>query len=180
MYGFPKTIQTKDGTEITLKLSSREDFEFSLGFFKRQPEADRVYLRRDVTRRAETEERYVEIEEGRTTAIVAIANGMIVGDASLTSDRRGWFRKTGEIRMVVDVNFRGKGLGSLLAREIIEIARQKEMIKLEATFVETQKGIVRTLEKLGFEREGKLSDIVVDLKGKHHDLVLMGKQLEEA
>lgn len=175
---FPKSIKLDDGSQVIFKLMSREDFEFSLGFFRRQPEEDRIYLRRDTTKREQMEERVVEIEAGLTTVVLAIADGMIVGEGSLSHEKRGWFRKTGEMRLVVDVSFRRKGLGTLLAEELIRIAGEKGMIKLVAECMEEQKGIQKTLTQLGFECEGLLKNFVLDLKQEEHNLVLLGKSLQ--
>jgi RimJ/RimL family protein N-acetyltransferase len=169
----------KDGTRVILKLNSREDFEFSLGFFRRQPEEDRVYLRRDVTKREVIEQRVCEIESGLATVIIALADGMIVGDVLLQIPTRGWYRKTGEVRLVTDTKYRRRGLGILLLQEIIEFAKEKGLNKLEATCMDTQIGIQKTLETLGFEKEGELKDFVVDLKGNEHNLILMGMQLKQ-
>lgn len=171
-------IELKDGRKLTLKFLSREDFEQSLEFFRRQPEEDRAYLRRDVTRRSVIEDRISEIEAGLATMIIAVEDdGRIVGDTMLWVAERGWFRKTGEIRFVVDVDYRGCGLGTILAREIFKVAVRKGLRKLEASCMETQVGIVKTLEPLGFVKEGVLKRFVVDTRGGEHDLILMGLQL---
>jgi L-amino acid N-acyltransferase YncA len=176
---YPKSIKLIDGKQVILKLMSREDFEFSLGFFRRQPEDDRIYLRRDTTKREQMEERVIEIEDGLTTVVLAISDGMVVGEASLTTESRGWFRKTGELRVITDVNFRRKGLGNHLVKEIIEIARHRGLIKIMAECMEQQKGIQTTLKQLGFEQEGILKNFVLDLKEFEHDLVVLGKQLTD-
>lgn len=180
MSHYPKNVKLKDGSSVTLRLLSRDDFEASLDFFRRQPEKDRIYLRRDVTQREVIEARFVEIEAGLASVIIAEAEGKIVGDALLYCEKRGWFRKTGELRLVVDTGYRGKGLGTVLTKEIIALAQQKELLKLEASYMDTQAGINKTLEPLGFTREGKLSRFVVDLRGREHDLLLMGLKLSAA
>jgi L-amino acid N-acyltransferase YncA len=177
MQNYPKSLELNDGKRVMLRLAAREDFEYSLGFFRRQPESDRVYLQRDVTKRTVLESRFIEIEEGAQVTIIALADGMIVGDASLYVPLRGWFRKTGDMRIVVDTAYRGKGLGTLLTKEIIALAREKGLYKIAATYMETQRGLEKTLDRLGFEKEGVLKDIVIDLKGDEHDLILLGLRL---
>jgi RimJ/RimL family protein N-acetyltransferase len=177
MSEFFKYVTLRDDKKIGLKYLTREDFDLSLDFFHRQPEQDRVYLRRDVTRRSVIEDRIDEIEQGLSTVIVAVDEGRIVGDALLYAPKRGWFRKTGEIRFVVDVAFRGRGLGTLLAREIFMVAIKKGLRKLEADCMETQTGMMQVLQPLGFEREGTLKNFVVDMRGREHDLILLGMYL---
>ncbi len=172
-----KEIKLKDGSEVTLRLIGRDDLALSLDFFRRLPAEERLYLRRDTTRREIIDERIKEIENGLATGIVAIADGKIVGDALLFVVPHGWYRKTGEMRLIVDTDYRGKGLGSVLAREIFILAVKKDLRKLEACIMETQAGAKRMMEKLGFVQDGVLSGFVVDLKGREHDLILMGMRL---
>ena len=177
MSDLPRVIELVDGTRLTLRLSAREDFEFALGFYRRQPEEDIAYLRRDVRRRSVLAERYEEIESGHMLAVMAIADGMIAGEGSIFLAERGWYRNTGEIRIVVDVNYRGKGLGKVLYDELELIARNSGAVKLECQLMSTQPGAVKVFKKLGFEKEGSLKNLVVDFHGEEHDLVLMGKEL---
>ena len=177
MTGYAKEATLKDGRKVSLRYLGREDFELSLDFFRRQPEEERVYLRRDVTRREVIEERIGEIEAGLATVIVALDGGRIIGDAMLFVLDRGWFRKTGEIRLTVDTEYRGLGLGTLLAREIFALAVKKELVKLEIACMEMQVGTMRVLEPFGFVREGLLPNFVVDIRGREHDLILMGMRL---
>jgi RimJ/RimL family protein N-acetyltransferase len=174
---FFKEPALKGGVKIGLKFTGWEDFEASLEFFRSLPVEERLYLRRDVTKREIVEERLGEIEKGLATGIVAFAGDKLVGDALLFVMPYGWFRRTGEIRLLVAPEYRCKGLGTVLARELFILAVKKDLKKLESCVMETQEGAVRLLEKLGFTREGVLEDFVNDLKGREHDLILMGMKL---
>ena len=177
MAAFPKTTRLKDYTDLTLSLKNRDDLADSLAFFRHQNPEDITFLRRDVTKRNVMEERIQEIEDGLAHVILARDGDRIVGDALLYVTKRGWYRHTGEIRMVVDTDFRGQGMGTLLARELIELAKEMGLKKLEASCMDSQPGMVKTLKPLGFKHEGSLKDFVVDLKGKEHDLILLGLKL---
>ena len=177
MSGAFKDAKLKSGEKVGLKLLDRGDFEALLDFYRRIPVEDRMYLRRDVTKREIIEEVIEETEEGFSTGIVAIAGGKIVGDSLLYVMPHGWFRKTGEVRVITDSEYRNVGLGTILAREIFIIAVKKGLRKLEACAMETQMDAQRMLGKLGFVREGVLQRFVVDLKGSVHDLVLLGLSL---
>ena len=177
MSGLIKEVKLKDGRSVVLQFLSREDFELTLDFFRRLPDDERCYLRRDVTQRDIVEERIGEIEAGLATGIVAVADGKVVGDALLFVTPRGWYRKTGEMRLIVEPGYRKSGLGTALAREIFILAVKKDLRKLECCIMETQPGAKRMVEKLGFAREGVLSNFLVDLRGRVHDLILMGMRL---
>jgi RimJ/RimL family protein N-acetyltransferase len=172
-----KDVTLKDGSKINLSFLERADFEESLDFFRRMPLEERLYLRRDVTKREILEERVQEAENGLSTIIVAIDGESIVGDCLLFVQPHGWFKKTGEIRFAIDREYRDKGLGYVLAKEIFLMAVKKDLKKLEACVMETQVEAKRLLEKLGFYQEGVLADFVVDIRGREHDLILMGMML---
>lgn len=177
MSDFPKTTRLKDFSELTLKLMDRGDLEDSLAFFRHQDPEDITFLRRDVTKRTVMEQRLEEIEDETAHVILAKDGDTIVGDALLYVARQGWYSSTGEVRLVVDTDLRGKGLGTLLALELIQMAEEMGLIKLEASCMDSQPGLIRTLKPLGFIHEGTLKDFVVDLNGKEHDLILLGMKL---
>ncbi len=177
MAGFFKEPTLRDGRVLGLKYTGREDFEPSLEFFRSLPVEERLYLRRDVTKREIVEERIAEIEKDLATGIVAVVDERIVGDALLFVMPHGWSRHTGEVRLLVDPDYRGHGLGTILAREIFILAVKKDLKKLESCVMETQEGAKRMLERLGFVQEGVLEGFVNDLKGREHDLILMGMKL---
>ena len=54
------------------------------------------------------------------------------------------------------------------------VAIKKGLRKLEADCMETQTGMMQVLQPLGFEREGTLKNFVVDMRGREHDLILLG------
>jgi L-amino acid N-acyltransferase YncA len=166
-----------DGRVVGLKRTARDDFEAAVEFFRGLPAEERLYLRRDVTKREIVKERFDEIERGIATGIAAYAGEQVVGDGLLFVMPNGWWRHTGEIRLLVAPAFRGHGLGTILARELFILAVKKDVKKLESCVMETQEGAKRLLEKLGFVQEGVLEGFVNDLKGREHDLILMGMKL---
>ncbi|HUX08718.1 MAG TPA: GNAT family N-acetyltransferase [Acidobacteriota bacterium] len=177
MAGFFKEPTLRNEQVLGLKYTGREDFEASLEFFRSLPMEERLYLRRNVTKREIVEERIGEIERGLATGIVAVAGERIVGDALLFVMPHGCSRRTGEVRLLVHPDYRGLGLGTILARELFILAVRKDLKKLESCVMETQVGAKRMLERLGFVQEGILEGFVNDLKGREHNLILMGMKL---
>lgn len=172
-----KRLELRGGEEVQLKLASRGDLEGIVDFYRRLPEQDRLYLRRDMRKREIVEELMGEIEGGLVTTILALHGDKVVGDSLLNVNPQGWFRHTGEMRLIVDADFRNRGLGTALAREVFILAVKEKLRKLEVCFMETQQNAKHLFEKLGFQEEGVLSGFVVDLKGRVHDLILMGMVL---
>jgi len=78
-----KEVVLKDGSKVSLGFLVKEDFELSLDFFRKMPDGERLFLRRDVTKREILQERITEVEAGYSTVIAAADAERIVGDALL-------------------------------------------------------------------------------------------------
>ena len=68
---------------------------------------------------------------------------------------------------------RGKGLGRVLAAEVLQLAHDKGLQKLVARMAVEQKGAAQVFGRLGFRTEALLSDFVMDREGRTHDLIVM-------
>ena len=77
--------------------------------------------------------------------------------------RAGARRHIGEIRVVVEPEFRNQGLGSLLVRELVE---------------GKEDGAIKLAEKLGAKRVATLPNFVKDLERELHSLVILELPLE--
>jgi RimJ/RimL family protein N-acetyltransferase len=171
--GFPKSVTLRDGAIATLRPMVREDKDELLAFFRRLAPEDRQFLKDDVTRTEIIEGWARELDYARVLPILAEWEGRIVGDATLHRQAHGWMRHVGEIRVVTDPFFRRRGLASAMAREIFYLALQAGLDKMVAEMVADQVAAIKVFEKLGFQKEARLSNHIVDLQGRKHDLVIM-------
>lgn len=176
---YPKEYTLKNGQKVTLRLMVKEDQDKLFEFFKSLPDKDRHFLKDDVAKKETIQQWADSINYDRVLPIVAESQGKIVGDATLHRSLYGWQRHVGEIRVVVDKNFRRVGLASLLCREIFEIALKAGVDKMVAEMMVDQKEAVRVFQKLGFVKEAILSQHVMDLMGKKHDLLIMTCNVSE-
>ena len=85
----------------------------------------------------------------------------------------GWSDHVGELRLVVDPETRGRGLGRDLARWALLQAVDCGLGKLVVEVVAEQDGAVAMFQALGFHAEGLLRDHVRDRDGELRDLVLL-------
>ena len=69
--------------------------------------------------------------------------------------------------------YRGRGLGHILANEIFAVAEQRGLQKIVARMAADQRGAVQVFEGLGFSAEALLADYVMDREGQTHDLIVM-------
>ncbi len=133
------------GTTVVLREPTMDDVEDSLRFFKELPPEDRKYLRVDVTKRKNVEQRIKDSLEGRTYRIIALAGDKIIADGALEFSREDWSRHAGEIRAIVAHDYQRRGLGALLIKAIYGVAHQRGVEKLVAKMASPQTGARKTL-----------------------------------
>jgi GNAT superfamily N-acetyltransferase len=134
---YPRTLELRDGTCLTMRPMTGGDRPALLRFFLRIPEAERLYLKDDVTSPKVIESRTSHLDYDRALPLLAMAWERIVADAVLIRRRGGSHAHAGEIRIAVVPDYRGRDVGVCLTRELIEIASAAELnpmfFKLVAT-----------------------------------------------
>ncbi len=176
---YPKEVTLRDKTTIVLKPFERKDKDALLAFFQRMPEADRLFLKDDVTDPAVVERWAVDLNYDKVFPLLAWRGNDVVADATLHKNLGGWMKHVGTIRMVVAREFQKHGVGSILANELFLHALKSGLEKIVAEMMETQEGARKVFEKLGFRQEAVLHGHVRDQIGIRHDLLVLTKDLEE-
>jgi RimJ/RimL family protein N-acetyltransferase len=179
MRDYPMSVRLRGGRTVTLRPLQADDAERLHRFFAALPEADRLFLRHEVTDRAVTDRWCKNIDYDHVLPILALAGGEVVGDATLHVEHYGWWRRLGEVRMVVAAAYQRAGLGTQLLREVYRHATGRGLRKLQAMVMDSQTGALRALEKLGFVTEALLRNHVTDLRGASHNLHIMTADVEE-
>lgn len=169
---YPRKISLGQGT-VTLRLMEPSDRGAVLAFARNLPHDDLLFLRLDVTVPEGVEEWMRNVEAGRTITVLAERDGTIAGYASIHHNEVLWTRHVGEIRVIVGLEYRRRGLGRLLTDEVFTIAREMGLRKMTARMTPDQKGARATFERLGFRPEALLADYVADREGKTRDLLIM-------
>ncbi len=171
--GFPKPISLRDGTRLILRPMVREDEAGLLAFFRGLPPEDRQFLKDDVTRPELIEAWARNLNYDRVLPILAEFEGRIAGDATLHRQAYGWMRHVGEIRVATDARLRRRGLATAMAREIFYLALQAGLDRMVAEMGADQVAAIKIFEKLGFRREARLANHIVDVHGRKHDLAIL-------
>lgn len=174
---YPKTINLRDGSAVTLRSLIPQDRAEIGEFFERVPEEDRAFLKEDLINRYEVEVWLDAIDIDRETVLVAVADKRIVGTAVLQHQRHGWSRHVGGIRIVADPVFRRRGLGHALANAIIALAQKAGLEKLLAEMIADRPEPIRVFKRLGFRTEATFNDQVKDRHGNTHDLLVMARYM---
>jgi L-amino acid N-acyltransferase YncA len=82
------------------------------------------------------------------------------------------------VRLVVDTDYRAKGLGTLMLEALIETAKKAGLEILVAEITGGQTEALKILKRLGFTKEAVFYNYVKDQIGEEHDLVVMMKNLQ--
>jgi ribosomal protein S18 acetylase RimI-like enzyme len=174
---FPKDITAKDGFNCSLRPLRPEDETSFHEFFLAVPESERMFIKHRVTEPEVIREWCENIDYGRNLPLLALCDGRIVGDATLHQQLGGWKRHIGRISVLVHPKFRGRGLAKALVHEIVEIARNTGLEKVEAEFIGEQEAAIHMFAMLGFSNLLRLENYVKDMQAISHDYVLMGLDL---
>lgn len=174
---FPKTILLKDGGKATLRpLRSNDEKDFHQLFLD-IPEPERMFIKHRVTDVEVIHGWCQNIDYGRNLPLVALVGGKIIGDATLHQQLGGWKRHVGRVSVLVHPQFRGRGIARALVSEIVDIAREAGLEKVEAEFIGEQEAGMKMFALLGFSQLLRLEDYVKDMQAVSHDYILMGLNL---
>lgn len=175
---FPKEIKLKDGAKVTLRPLKKTDEKNFHELFLGIPEPERMFIKHRVTDVAVIRDWCQNIDLGRNLPLVAVTGGKIIGDATLHQQLGGWRRHIGRVSVLVQPQYRGRGLARALVSEIITIARSVGLEKVEAEFIGEQEAAIKMFAMLGFTNLLRLEDYVKDMQAISHDYVLMGLNLK--
>jgi ribosomal protein S18 acetylase RimI-like enzyme len=158
--------------EITqLELGHRDAVE---RFVARVPDADRTFFKEDVAA-PEVVEAWTRPGTARA---VALDRGDVVGYVAVVP-LHGWSRHVGEVRLIVDPDHRGRGIGRALARRAVLEAVALDLRKMVVEVVADQEPTVAMFRSLGFDPEALLSDHVRDRSGSLRDLMILAHAVED-
>ena len=174
---YPKKVRLQSGTSVTIRPMVKEDADKLYAFFSRVPREDRLFLRDDVSIRDVIDSWTQELDYEKVLPLVAEVGGNIVGDATLHRRKFGWTSHVGKVRLVIDKDYRGKGLGTILIEELIDIAKKAGLEQLVAELMSNQTGALSAFKRLGFEKEAVFFNYVKDQMGEARNLVVMIKNL---
>jgi L-amino acid N-acyltransferase YncA len=171
---FPCNAALYDGEQVTIRPLQPNDKSELLSFFQRVPEEDRFYLNSDVAAPEVISEFTDRIDLSQTIPLVAEAEDRILADATLHRSRRAARRHVGELRVVVDPDYRGRGLGVRLIHELVQLGRDLELHALVFELVSGhQQSAIQAAQGAGFEEVAVLQGRVLDIHGSPRDLVIL-------
>ncbi len=175
---YPKQITLKDGSQCRLRPLRKEDEMDFHEFFLAVPPPERMFIKHRVTEPEVIREWCQNIDLGRNLPLLAHMDGKIVGAATLHQQLGGWKRHIGRVSVLVLPQYRGRGLARALVKEIVELARNLGLEKVEAEFIGDQEAAIKMFALLGFSNLIRLESYVKDMQAIPHDYILMGLDLK--
>lgn len=121
----------------------------------------------------DVEARTAQFTSTITESIVAVADGQVIGMIHTAVSRHGF----GEFGMLVDRDWRGRGVGSALLLATIDWAREQGLHKLCLEVFAHNTAAVALYLKCGFVEEGHRVKHYRRANGELWDSIIMGRPL---
>ena len=144
-------------------------------FLQRIPEGDRTFFKEPVDEEAVIS---TWLEDGDARWL-AVAGQQVLGYIAVVPGQ-AWSSHVGDIRLIVDPEHRGEGVGTALARHAIVAAFRSGLSKLVVEVLARQEFTIEMFRALGFDPEALLTGQVRDRTGELLDLMILAHTAGEA
>jgi ribosomal protein S18 acetylase RimI-like enzyme len=154
----------------------RADVADVVAFFDRVPEGDQTFFKEPVDGAATVESWLAETRSIRLLA--RDLDGAVIGYVAVIRGV-GWSSHVGELRLVVEPDRRGEGVGRKLARAGLAAAVEAGLTKVVVEVVAEQVSTIALFQQLGFVAEALLEDHVLDATGRLTDLIVLSNRAND-
>jgi len=174
---YPLRTTLADGSPCSIRpLEAADDGVFQ-SFHRSIPEEERLFIHRDVQNGSLLRKWTDDPSYERTLPLLAFIDGHASALGVLHTRSGGWKRHIGKVTLLTHPDYRGLGLISQLLGELVEIARNRGLTRLESEFNGERRTAVTALATFGFEELVRLPGYVQDMNAHEHDYILMGLKL---
>lgn len=171
-----RKVRLEDGREVTIRFLTIEDREKLLEMFSSMSERSLRWSMAPYTR--EVIERWMNNIQN-LIPLVAEHDNHIVGYACVHKFTHPRRKGNGDLAIYLHQDFHGVGLGTAMTEVLLKLAKKHGLHKVNLYVVADNKIAVHPYEEFGFEIEGKMKDSFFGADGKYHDMLIMGKILNE-
>jgi RimJ/RimL family protein N-acetyltransferase len=155
----PKTVTLKDGTAVTLRPEEVGDLEPTWAMFSTLSEESLEFLPIPFNRER-VEGWFNDIDYGKHLPILGFVeeNGetRVIASSTLGFHSMELYRHRAEFGITIHDDYQDMGLGTILTRYMIDIARERGIKKVDLMVVAHNERAIRVYERLGFKVEGHL------------------------
>lgn len=169
---YPQEAALRDGRRVLIRPFTGHDVDALYDFFQRLPEETRRFAWDRIDDRGLVEAWGQNLDYHKAFPLLALDGQRIVADATLHRRDGGPLRRVGRIKWLIDPDFRGQGLGTLLVNHFIDSARDNGLRHLTCMLIrDTEADAIETLERLGFDSAYTIPGYATDPDGNQHDMV---------
>ncbi len=158
-----------DGLRVLLRPLDKGDADALARLFERAPPEDLERFRSDPTDRRVVEGWVENLDLSKVFPLVAVVNDRIIGDVTIHFGSK-FQRHLGWLRIFLDREFRRRGIGTMMIRGAIEIARRVGLHQLIALVPTDQPQVIKAFENLGFKSEFIHRDYAILRDGRTLDV----------
>src|SRR5438093_12617954 len=148
-----RRAEATEGAMMEIRALEARDQQAVTRFLERVPEGDRTFFKEDVD---DPEVRATWMRPGASRSL-AVDGDTVLGYVAVVP-LQGWSSHVGEVRVIVDPDHRGRGIGRALARRAVLEALQLGLTKMVIEAVADQEPAVAMFRSLGFVPEALLKD----------------------
>ncbi len=170
---YPQEAVLRDGRRLLVRPFTGHDVDALYEFFRRLPSEVRRFAWDKIDSRALVESWGRELDYGKVFPLLALDGTKVVADATLHRRDGSPLRLVGRIKWLIDPDYRGNGLGTVLVNDFISIARRNGLRHLTCMLVsDFESDAVETLRGLGFQGF-TVPGYGTDPDGNQHDMIKM-------
>ncbi len=167
---FNRVVTLPTGLQATLRILRSGDRDQLTEMFRCATSADLQFFRDDVHDARLVEHWAEHVNLAHVVPIVASVENKLVGEAMLQLGR-GCDRHVAEVRIYLCHEFRGRGLGNLMIKALMDIGQEMGLQILFARTAASQTKDIRAFQSLGFKIEHTFRDRFISPAGDTQDMV---------
>jgi ribosomal protein S18 acetylase RimI-like enzyme len=171
----------KDGSFVRIRAPMAHDLDGMLAFINGLVKenamilADKPFKRKDES--AWLRGVIKGIRTGKTIYLVAEADRKIVGGADI-NQQPGKSKHVGLFGISITKGYRDRGLGSILAREVMKQAKRSGLKLILLEVFDSNPRAIHLYEKVGFREVGRIPKKLYHL-GEYHTGIMMAKEISK-
>jgi len=171
---YRKFVTLKNGKRVMFRFLNEDDRQSLVNLFREAPDEDTRFLKQEVKNEKIINFWVDTLNYDRVLPLVAVnmEDNSLVADATIHRGKHA-AKHIGEVRLFVSRSFRNLGLGSLMLKELVDLALKMGLHWLKAEIIADHKKVIKAFRTLGFEARATLDDFFIRKDGATHDVVLM-------
>jgi len=168
-----KTVELNDGRKATLDWLKKEDIPEVVEILNDVIKEGRyLFMNKQIT---DMERELQWFERGTKEGMLYLAarvDGKLIGGASIhpQTDKHAHVASYG---IFIGKNYRNLGLGTLLTKEFVDIAKKQEIEILQLSVYTSNERAFHVYKKCGFKEAGRLTKGIKFLDGSYTDEIIM-------